>query len=144
MAKVLVVDDDPDMRAVMMEALQVAGHEVFSAANGRQGVYYALFVQPDLVVVDLFMPVQEGLETIRQLRQRIPYLPILAISGRHIASSSMLTVALQMGAVNVLEKPFDALTLRAAVEATLETCAHCKPPEVLANQGAGTIPPGSD
>lgn len=136
MAKVLVVDDDPDMRAVMMEALQVAGHEVSSAANGLQGVHYALFVRPDLVVVDLFMPVQEGLETIRQLRQRLPYLPILAISGRHIASSPMLTVALQMGAVNVLEKPFDALTLRAAVEATLETRAHCKPPEVLANQSA--------
>jgi DNA-binding response OmpR family regulator len=144
MANVLVVDDDPDMRAVMMEALEGAGHETYSAANGQEGVRYAMAVELDLVIVDIFMPVQEGLETIRQLRRRAPRLPILAISGRNKASSPMLTVALQIGAVNVLEKPFDAQTLRAAVEATLETRGHSKPPEVLANQTAGPILPQSD
>ena len=144
MGKVIVVDDDADMRAVMMEALEVAGHEVFSASNGREGVEYALAIQPDLIIVDLFMPVQEGLVTIRQLRQQLPNLPILAISGRHMASSPMLTVALQLGAVNVLEKPFEPMTLRAAVEASLETLPHRKPPEVLANQGAEPVLPEND
>src|SRR5215469_9816186 len=134
MAKVLVVDDDPDIRAAIMEALRVAGHEVSSATNGREGVEQALAIQPDLVVIDLFMPEQEGLETIRQLTQQIPHIAILAMSSRSIASSPMLTVALQLGAVNVLEKPFDAMTMRAAAEATLETRAHCKPPEVFADQ----------
>ena len=144
MAKVLVVDDDPDIRAVIMEALRVAGHDVFSATNGRDGVHQALAIQPDLIITDLFMPEQEGLETIRKLIRQIPHVPILAISGRSVASSSMLTVALELGAVNVLEKPFDAMTLRAAAEATLETRAHCRPREVRADQSAVTFPPESD
>jgi DNA-binding response OmpR family regulator len=143
MAKVLVVDDDPDIRAVIMEALRVAGHEVFSSTNGREGVHHALAIQPDLIIVDLFMPEQEGLETIRKLKQQIPHVAILAISGRSIASSPMLTVALQLGAVNVLEKPFDALTLRAAAEATLEPRADCKSGDVLADQTTGTTVPES-
>ena len=146
MAKVLVVDDDPDIRAVIMEALRVAGHEVSSATNGREGVDQALAIQPDLIIVDLFMPEQEGLETIRELNLQIPHVAILAISGRSVASSPMLTVALELGAVNVLEKPFDAVTLRAAAEATLETRAHCKPPEVCADQsdGANSSPESVD
>jgi two-component system nitrogen regulation response regulator NtrX len=126
MAKVLVVDDDPDIRAVIMEALGGVGHEVFSATNGREGLLHAMAIQPDLIIIDLFMPEQEGLETIRKLNQQIPHVAILAVSGRSAASSPMLTVALELGAANVLEKPFDALTVRAAVEATLETRAHCK------------------
>jgi DNA-binding response OmpR family regulator len=144
MAKVLVVDDDPDIRAVIMEALRGANHEVYSATNGREGMDNALVIQPDLIIIDLYMPEQEGLETIRQLRQQAPHIAILAISGRAVASSPMLTVALELGAVNVLEKPFDALTLRAAAEATLDTRAHCKPSEIFANQSAGSIPPESD
>jgi DNA-binding response OmpR family regulator len=127
-----------------MEALRVAGHDVFSATNGRDGVHQALTIQPDLIITDLFMPEQEGLETIRRLIRQIPHVPILAISGRSVASSSMLTVALELGAVNVLEKPFDAITLRAAAEATLETRAHCRPREVRADQSAVTFPPESD
>lgn len=123
------MDDDPDIRAVIMEALGVAGHEVSSAANGREGVDQALAFQPDLIIIDLFMPEQEGLETIRKLNQQIPHVAILAMSGRSAASSPMLTIALELGAVNVLEKPFDAMTLRAAAEATLETRAHLKPSE---------------
>ena len=84
MAEVLVVDDDPDIRAMIMEALGCAGHEVFSAANGREGVHQALAVRPDLIVVDVFMPGQDGLETIRRLRQEMPQLAILAISGRSV------------------------------------------------------------
>ncbi len=144
MAKVLVVDDDPDMRAVIMEALQVAGHEVFSASNGQEGVISALELQPDLIIIDIFMPRQDGLVTIHQLRRRMPHLAILAISGRNRASSPMLTVALGMGAVNVLEKPFEPMALRAAVEATLETREHCKPMEILAKPNAVPIVPESD
>ena len=144
MAKVLVVDDDPDIRAVIMEALRVAGHEVSSAANGREGIHQALAIQPDLIIIDLFMPEQEGLETIRKLSQQIPHVAILAISGRSVASSPMLTVALELGAANVLEKPFDAMTLRAAAEATLETREHCKPLEIVTDQNARSIPAESE
>src|SRR5579871_1827701 len=108
MAKVLVVDDDPDIRAVIMEALRGVGHEVSSAQNGREGAHQALVMQPDLIIIDVFMPEQDGLETIRILRLQFPHIAILAISGRSVNSSPMLTVALELGAVNVLEKPFDA------------------------------------
>ena len=142
MAKVLVVDDDPDIRAVIMEALRVAGHEVYPAEDGRDGLHQALAIQPDLIIIDLLMPEQEGLETIRKLTQQIPHIAILAISGRSVISSPMLTIALELGAVNVLEKPFDALTLRAAAEATLETRAHCKPSEIVSSQSDCSIPTG--
>lgn len=120
------------------------GHAVFTATNGREGLTKVLSIHPDLIVIDVFMPEQDGLETIRILNQQFPHIAILAMSGRCVNSSPMLTVALELGAANVLEKPFDALTVRAAVEATLETQAHRKPAEVIVNQSAGPIPPESE
>jgi len=72
-----------------------------------------------LIITDLFMPEHEGLETITELHKNFPHVAILAISGGSVASTAMLAVALQLGAANTLEKPFDKETLLAAVEKTL-------------------------
>lgn len=75
----------------------------------------------DVVIVDLFMPDQDGLETITQLHKEFPTLAIIAISGGYAASATMLSVAEELGAARVLEKPFDAELLLATVDEVLQT-----------------------
>lgn len=130
-----MVDDDPVIRTTIIQALKGAGYQVFSATNGREAMRHVPAIQPDLIITDLFMPEQEGLETITRLHLEFPHVAILAISGGSVAASSMLSIALQLGAANVLEKPFDRETLLAAVEATLDINVHRRAPEVFTNDG---------
>jgi DNA-binding response OmpR family regulator len=120
MARILVIDDDPDMRALLKQTLESAGHEVSLAADGRQGVDQYRANRADLVITDLYMPGQEGLETIIELRTRFPEVAIMAVSGRAIAAT-MLSVAQKLGAVEVLQKPFVTGELLAAVGKALRT-----------------------
>jgi len=118
MARILVIDDDPDMRAFLEEILKSAGYEIILAADGREGVERYRASRADLVITDLYMPNQEGLETIRELRTRYPEVAIIAMSGR-TAALTMLSIAQKFGAVGILHKPFLADELIAAVEKAL-------------------------
>lgn len=105
MSRILVIDDDPDIRAVLGWSLKSAGYEVALAADGREGLS-AYRAQPaDLVITDIYMPNQDGLETIHELDQRYPRPAIIAMSGRAIAGT-MLTIARNLGAIQILQKPF--------------------------------------
>src|SRR5882672_5784856 len=114
MARILVIDDEPDMRALLEHTLKSAGHEVALAADGREGVERYLTNPADLVITDIYMPKQGGLETIIELRLRFPGTAIIALSGRATAGT-MLSIAQRFGAVAVLEKPFVADELLSAV-----------------------------
>lgn len=140
MAKILIVDDDASVRMMLVQALKDAGHEVFSAVNGREGARNVGAIQPDLIITDLFMPEQEGLETITELRQRFPCIKILAISGGSVASSAMLSVALQLGATNILEKPFNHGTLLAAVGGILNKKTSGTKPDFDADSVGPILP----
>jgi CheY-like chemotaxis protein len=105
MARILVIDDDADVRAALGQMLKFAGHEVVLATDGKEGVKQYRAAPADLVIVDLLMPNQEGLETIRELRRDFPKVAIIAISGM-TAASTMLSIAQRLGAVAVIEKPF--------------------------------------
>src|SRR5208282_5580007 len=118
MARILVIDDEPDIRTFLEEILESAGHEVILAADGREGVRQHCTSPADLLITDLFMPNQEGLETIREFRTRFPEVAIIAMSGR-AAAVTMLSVAQKFGAVGVLHKPFAADELIAAVAKAL-------------------------
>jgi DNA-binding response OmpR family regulator len=118
MARILVIDDDPDMRAMLEQTLKAAGHEVISAADGREGVMRHRTSPADLVITDLYMPIQDGVETIREFRIRFPAVAIIAISGR-TNSGTMLSIAQNLSAVGVLQKPFLADELIVAVERAL-------------------------
>ena len=118
MARILVIDDDPDIRAMLEQILKSAGHEVILAADGREGMERHRSSPADLVITDLFMPNQEGLETIHEFRTRFPEVAIIAMSGR-AAAVTMLSVAQKFGAVAVLHKPFAADELIAAVAKAL-------------------------
>jgi DNA-binding response OmpR family regulator len=118
LARILVIDDDPDMRAMLEQTLKAAGHEVISAADGSEGVERYRTSPADLVITDIYMPKQDGLETIREFRRRFPEVRIIAMSGRALAVT-MLSIAQDLGAVAVLHKPFAADDLFAAVERVL-------------------------
>ena len=106
MARILIIEDDDLLRDVLVTALQAAGHEVFQASDGKEGVRLYEAEPADLVLTDLVMPIQEGVETIQQLRRRNRDLPIIAMSGGVPNSKLYLTIAGGMGASRVLAKPF--------------------------------------
>lgn len=114
MARILVIDDDPDTRAVLEQTLKPACYEVISAVDGWDGVMRHRTSPAELVITNLYLPKQDGLETIRVLRTCFPKVAIIAMSGRP-DSGTMLSIAQTLAAVEILRKPFVADELIAAV-----------------------------
>lgn len=120
MALILVVDDDIAVRDSIQSVLNLEGHEVVEAQDGREGEAAIARRVPDLVILDIFMPERDGFETLRSLRRTYPHLKILAISGTGERQlDRALTFAREFGADAVLPKPFPADALRTWVRALL-------------------------
>src|SRR5687767_1549944 len=81
MARILVIDDDRDVRTLVLYELEAAGHEVRAASDGAQGMALQRALAADVVVTDIFMPEKEGIETICDLNAEFPQVKIIAISG---------------------------------------------------------------
>lgn len=108
MARILVVDDEPDIRALLEIALKLDGHDVVLAGDGVEGLRCQRDAPADLAIVDIFMPEKEGIETIMEMRQEFPRLPIIAMSGGgRSGNTSFLAQALHLGATRAIAKPFD-------------------------------------
>jgi CheY-like chemotaxis protein len=118
MAKVLVIDDEPQVLRLIRQMLTRAGHTVIEAADGAQGLAAVRDTPPDIIVTDILMPNMEGIETIRELRREAPTLPILVISGDP-GSDLYMQMAKLLGAQAALAKPFRQADLLRAVEALL-------------------------
>jgi len=124
MAIILIVDDDGALRKLLKRILQRVPYEVLDAANGQEALELFRRRPADLVITDLFMPQQDGLETILALRRLNSHLPIIAISGGGSAAQfDMLRTASLFGAARVLMKPFTAEEVLAAVSALLPPSA---------------------
>lgn len=120
MAHILIVDDDPSLRAVMRKLLERRGHQVREAADGARALELARRSRPDLVITDLFMPEKEGIETIVEMREAFPRLPILAVSGGGaLGPGSALGDAEALGANASLAKPFSVESFQEAVDRLL-------------------------
>jgi DNA-binding response OmpR family regulator len=107
--RVLVIDDNPDIRNTIQWLLEGEGFVVSLAENGRDGLGLQRRQPADLVVTDIFMPEQDGIETIWQLRKEFPHVPIIVISGGSAAKATTdySVVARELGAKKTLRKPFD-------------------------------------
>lgn len=120
MARILVVEDDPQVRRMLRFTLMRAGHEVAEAANGAEGLRLCDEAAPDLIVTDIIMPEMEGLETIKRLHDQRPALPVIAISGGgQVAPQGYLDLARKLGAREAFTKPVDRDALLEAVNRLL-------------------------
>jgi len=115
--KILVIDDDDRFRRLAAKILTAEGHEVSEASDGVEGMKVFQQQKPGLVITDIIMPNQEGIETILELRRENPAIRIIAMSGSPGPSgnASFLKMAQQLGADEILAKPFRPQDLRAVV-----------------------------
>jgi CheY-like chemotaxis protein len=120
MARILIIDDEPNMRAMLRRMLHQAGHQVSEAGNGAEGIDSYERDSPDLVITDILMPKKEGIETIIELHRADPDLPIIAISGGgRSGGTNFLSSAEKLGARHALWKPFRGNQLLSAVSESI-------------------------
>ena len=121
MARVLLIDDDDMLRAVVRRALERAGHTVVEAADGAAGLRLHREAGADVIIADIFMPEQDGLELIQALRAEAPRARIIAMSGGGRSGQvDLLKDATVFGAARTLRKPFELTELVATVGALAE------------------------
>ena len=115
--KILVVDDEPEVRKLMEHFLTDRGYEVRLAENGRKGLAEVDTFKPHVVLLDMHMPEMDGLETLKQLAARAPGLPVIMVTvNEDVQTTSRL---LQLGAADYVPKPFNLDYLEQAINIQL-------------------------
>lgn len=122
LSKILLIDDDREVRLSIRTVLESVGHEVIDCASAAEGMSAAKNNAFDAAIVDLILPDVDGLEVISEMRKNLPNLKVIAISGGgEMLKKSYLPVAEAFGAIASLEKPFEAQTLIDAVNNAVAT-----------------------
>lgn len=121
MPVILIVEDEPQIRAMLAETLHQEGYATRVAAHGEEALVMSREQAPDLVITDILMPGKEGLSLIKELRRERPALPIIAISGgaAMLTPGCNLELARMFGAAYTFEKPLDIEALLAAIAGCL-------------------------
>lgn len=120
MAKILVIDDDPDIRSLLRRILERAGYEVIDAPDGMAGTDLYRQCPTDLVITDILMPGKSGWEAILELRTDFPDIKVIAISGGGtLGPFSYLMLAKRFGARQVMSKPIEKHRLLTTVQELL-------------------------
>ena len=122
MCRILIIDDDEKVRRVLTKLLNRQGHSVATAPNGREGIRLCRAVVRDVVITDILMPENEGIEVICELKRGYPDMKVIAISGGgDLGYTDCLKYAELLGADFTLAKPFRAEDLLQAVQFVLQT-----------------------
>jgi len=111
--KVLVVDDEPEVRQVLLEFLSSRGYDVTAASGGVEALAFVESEKPDLVLLDVAMPDMDGVETLRRIVAINPGLAVIMVTAN--ANISITSKLLALGAVDYVPKPFDLDYLDQAV-----------------------------
>jgi DNA-binding response OmpR family regulator len=115
--KILVVDDEPEVRQLMEHFLTERGYEVRIAENGRQALAALDTFMADVVLLDMHMPEMDGLETLKRLAVRSPSLPVIMVTvNDDVETTARL---LQLGAADYVPKPFNLDYLEQAINIQL-------------------------
>ncbi len=115
--RLLIIDDDPDSLSIIAEALRWEGYNVQTAISGPEGISLITHWNPDLILLDVNMPEMNGIETLRDLRNKEHYVSVMFISGN--TSTEHVIEGLDSGADDYIPKPFDPLELLARVRSQL-------------------------
>ena len=116
MARILVIDDDVQVRGAVRRILERAGHTVEDVGNGDAGLQAHRERPAELIITDIFMPERDGIETVRQLRRESPQVKIIVISGGDRTQTMDLRKDAELlGAARSLRKPFELSELVQAV-----------------------------
>jgi DNA-binding NtrC family response regulator len=105
--RILVIDDDAQIRALLRTALEHTGYEVAEAPNAAAGMHHDRPQPTDLGITDMCMPEMNGLDVSIDLRRDFPEARIMAMSGSAGGARDLLPVAAGLGAVQTIQKPFD-------------------------------------
>jgi DNA-binding response OmpR family regulator len=127
---ILVVDDEPTLRETLGEVLAADGYEVVTAADGREALLRFRERQPDLVVLDLMLPLLSGIEVCRIIRAESD-VPVLMLTAR--SSELDKVVGLELGADDYVTKPFSLRELSARIRALLRRL------DATTGDGAGSV-----
>ena len=120
--KILVVDDEPEVRQLMEHFLTERGYEVRLAENGRLGLLALDTFRPDVVLLDMHMPEMDGLETLKRIAAREPSLPVIMVTVNDDVETT--TRLLQLGAADYVPKPFNLEYLEQAINIQLSAASE--------------------
>ncbi len=129
--RVLVIDDDPGIREYLQALATRQGYRVFAAADGEEALEHLDETRPDMVTLDAILPGMDGLETLRHLKQHLPEVPVIMLSGHGQART--IVEAMRLGASDFLRKPFEVEELELAFRKALEN--HALKEEVVNLRG---------
>ena len=114
--KLLIVDDDPNIREMLTLYLEKEGYQVKTANDGAEGIHYFKIYEPDLVLLDIMMPKKDGWQVCREIREISPK-PVIMITAKGEVFDKVL--GLELGADDFIVKPFDMKELSARIKAVL-------------------------
>jgi CheY-like chemotaxis protein len=139
--RILVIDDQTQVRAAVSLALRAKGFDVVTAENGHAGLRTFKASRFDLVIADIFMPEMDGVKLIKALRERNPDLPVIAVSGVHLHGSERTALDLfplspNLSGIVCLQKPFGAVELLQAIVHATEKRIAGRPQSSIAAQPA--------
>lgn len=118
--RILIIDDDEDIRHILQAAMEKHGFWVETAGDGEEGLRTYAASPADVVVTDILMPEKEGIATIIELKREYPKVKIIAISGGgSVGPDTYLTMARELGADRILSKPFSMSKLIEMIEELL-------------------------
>lgn len=122
MPSILVVDDEDQIRRLICATLERAGYHITEARDGKEALEQYRLAPTDLVIMDILMPNQDGLETTVALRREFPDVKVIVITGGSdmIGMLNFLDVAKMLGAHSTLQKPFEMKALLDTVQAELQ------------------------
>ncbi len=120
MARILLIEDEQQVRELLREILEQNGHEIIACKNGADGIRQYKESSFDLVIMDVLLPDKDGFETLNELKQHHNQVNVLAISGECAPSTvNVLHIAQRLGARQTLAKPFNLTDFLAVVDQLL-------------------------
>ena len=123
-SRILIVEDQPLFREILAAALTTHGHIIEVAADGREAERRLSSESFDLIITDILMPEQDGIQTIMNLHASNNPIPIIAMTGSHMYTEIYLRTAKALGATRVLTKPFG---MRELLDATSDALSGSQP-----------------